>query len=931
MLTQTINSYAFQQYADDYDVSLFFGMFNAASQDYLDWFNSASLAYYPGLTGSLLQWVAAGLYGQPYFSAIEAAGTPAIGPLNTAALNTIPLNSYTAPTETFYSITDDIFQRILTWNLYKGDGKRFCPRWLKRRIMRFLVGVNGIDPQPWNEGFVVGCENTYGISVQFTTSYLSAPTQLTPTTVTTGGSLPATTHYYFKIVAINGFGHTLPSSEQTIETGSGSTNEITVNFDAVSGASAIQVWFSTTTGTEASYFTTTGTASSFSFTTTTGATSGTIPTASTALSGQTCTVTLNQLVLSALTQLTPNILQTFQALFLAPGTPDVSVSNWVLEKPLEYTYVVNIDTSLTALGSPVSLSVTSASASETTGPATVSALGGSGSYTYAWAFISGGSGITITSPTANSTTFSTTTLTAGGSKTGVAQCTVTDTSTSDTATWSVNVSLNRVSLPVATPSPTSITAYGATSNITSAQVLVSVTGGAGPYTAAWTWSSGGTNVSIDSPTTSATTFTAIGLSEGGTDSGTALCTVTDAYGQQTTCTVAVSITRATAVSASASPTSLSVLSSASSQTTGTTTVTASGGIAPYMYSWAWQSGGGSITTTARTSATTAFSTSLPLNGNTSGVAVCTVTDSVGQQAQATCSVSFIRASAVTASVSPSSQSSAGSATTQTTGVSTVTASGGSGSYTYAWTWISGGSHIAINSPSLDATSFTGSSMSNGTVYTGIAQCTVTDGYGQQTTTSVSVSITCFTTVTDTYTNEGATASMIPNGATEAVIEGWGPGGTGGEGDSVIISGSSHPYGGGGGGGGGYLKKTIALTSADWGKTIAISSTNGTSAATTISSGTFSLSTLTANPGNGGFAAVGEDGGTGGTGGAASGGDVNTTGNSGGTGSASHAGSGAAGITGTNGGPYGAGGLAGLGSGSFGQTGQVGGAVIQYTA
>ncbi len=933
MLTETINAYPFKEYADDYDVSLFFGMFNAASQDYLDWFNSASLAYYPGLTGSLLQWVGAGLYGQPYFSAIEAAGTPAIGPLNTTALNTIPLNSYVAPTETFYDITDDIFQRILTWNLYKGDGKRFCPRWLKRRIMRFLVGVNGIDPQPYTASsdgqslvedpdFVVGCENTYGISVQFTTSYLSAPTQLTPTTVTTGGSLPAATHYYFKIVAVNGFGHTLPSSEQTIETGSGSTNKITINFDAVSGASAIQVWFSTTTGTEASYFTTTGTATSFSFTTTTGATSGTIPTASTALSGQTCTVTLNQLVLSALTQLTPNILQTFQALFLAPGTPDVSVSNWVLEKPLEYTYVVNIDTSLTALGSPVSLSVTGASASETTGPATVSALGGSGSYTYAWAFISGGSGITITSPTADSTTFSTTTLTAGGSKTGVAQCTVTDTSTSDTATWSVNVSLERVSAPSATPAPTSISAAGASSNVTSAQVLVSVTGGAGPYHFVWTWSSGGTDISIDSPSTSATTFTAIGLSTGGTDSGTALCTVTDAYGQTTTCAVPVSITRATPVSASTTPTSLTVLSSSASETTATTTVSASGGITPYTYSWAWASGGAGITIDSRTSATTAFSASLALNTTATGVAVCTITDSVGQQAQVTCSVSITRASAVTASVSPSSQSSGGTATTQTTGVSTVTASGGSGSYTYSWSWISGGSHIAINSPSLRATSFTGSGMTQGNTYTGIARCTVTDGYGQQTTVSVSVSITCVANpVQHTYTSGSGTETVPGGGYNAVIIEIASPGG-GGEG-GYFNEGLRESFGGEGGDSGTYCRSQYSCAA---GKTLVY--VNGTPGAggpgpnygapgygttSTVSSGSLAITTMTAPGGN--------------TGNNPSGGNqANTPFNTGAAGSENHAGAGGAALAGEYISGYGNGGLGGLGPGS-GESG--GGGIISF--
>ena len=43
------------------------------------------------------------------------------------------------------AVTDDVFKRILTWHFYKGDGKNFSVRWLKRRIWRFLQGANGTD------------------------------------------------------------------------------------------------------------------------------------------------------------------------------------------------------------------------------------------------------------------------------------------------------------------------------------------------------------------------------------------------------------------------------------------------------------------------------------------------------------------------------------------------------------------------------------------------------------------------------------------------------------------------------------------------------------------------------------------------------------------------------------------------------------------
>jgi hypothetical protein len=57
---------------------------------------------------------------------------------------------------------------------------------------------------------------------------------------------------------------------------------------------------------------------------------------------------------------------------------------------------------------------------------TVTASGGTAPYTYAWTWSSGGTGITIISPTASATRFSGTNALDGTIKTGVARCTVTD-------------------------------------------------------------------------------------------------------------------------------------------------------------------------------------------------------------------------------------------------------------------------------------------------------------------------------------------------------------------------------------------------------------------------------------------------------------------------------------------------------------------------
>ncbi|MGC9271932.1 MAG: hypothetical protein ACP5E6_17465, partial [Acidiphilium sp.] len=41
--------------------------------------------------------------------------------------------------------SDDIYKRVLTWWLYRGDGQRFSIQWLRRRVARFIYGANGLD------------------------------------------------------------------------------------------------------------------------------------------------------------------------------------------------------------------------------------------------------------------------------------------------------------------------------------------------------------------------------------------------------------------------------------------------------------------------------------------------------------------------------------------------------------------------------------------------------------------------------------------------------------------------------------------------------------------------------------------------------------------------------------------------------------------
>jgi hypothetical protein len=159
-LLTTIPSYLYRQYADDEDLQAFIDSQNELQQEYLDAFNGLNLPIYPLLSGSLLDWVASGLYGMTR-PTLSSGRSVTIGPFNTYAPNqgVVPFNHFEfSESSTFVETTDDVFKRILTWHFFKGDGQVFNVRWLKRRIARFLYGVDGVD---------YGVADTYDISVTF--------------------------------------------------------------------------------------------------------------------------------------------------------------------------------------------------------------------------------------------------------------------------------------------------------------------------------------------------------------------------------------------------------------------------------------------------------------------------------------------------------------------------------------------------------------------------------------------------------------------------------------------------------------------------------------------------------------------------------------------------------------------------------------------
>ena len=160
MLTRLIPSYLYWEYRDDDDLQAFVAAFNQLAQGYVDWFNDINLPIYTGaqIFGALLDWVGQGVYGVSR-PVLPSGFTRLLGPLNTYMPNVLrPNESRLISPTTYYATTDDVYKRIITWQFYKGDGRVCDTVWLKRRIMRFLIGTDGTAPS---------IDNTYQISVTY--------------------------------------------------------------------------------------------------------------------------------------------------------------------------------------------------------------------------------------------------------------------------------------------------------------------------------------------------------------------------------------------------------------------------------------------------------------------------------------------------------------------------------------------------------------------------------------------------------------------------------------------------------------------------------------------------------------------------------------------------------------------------------------------
>lgn len=201
VLTVTIPAYVYKQYEDDDDIQAFFSAYNDGTQYYASWFANVDLPIYTGLSGTLLDWVARGLYGLTR-PTLESVGAIVEGPFNSVLFNSLVFNGYVPGTpDTFATASDDIFKRVMTWYLYKGDGKVCTLKWLKRRVLRFLLGASGID---------VNVADTSQISITVAgdviTINLTAVTGVSPTILTAflyivqGGIVELPPQFSFQVI-----------------------------------------------------------------------------------------------------------------------------------------------------------------------------------------------------------------------------------------------------------------------------------------------------------------------------------------------------------------------------------------------------------------------------------------------------------------------------------------------------------------------------------------------------------------------------------------------------------------------------------------------------------------------------------------------------------------------------------------------------------
>jgi hypothetical protein len=278
-----------------------------------------------------------------------------------------------------------------------------------------------------------------------------------------------------------------------------------------------------------------------------------------------------------------------------------------------------------ATATPTSISGVAASTTITTGSITAGLVGATPT-TYSWARISGSTSISANSASSAATTFTATGVGPGVTVSAVFRCTVNSSYTVDVAVDCTN----QGSTLAISASPTTVSATGDTSTITTGSSTANASGGTGSYAFVWARVSGSTGIAPVSPNAATTTFTATGMTAGEARSAVMRCTVTDASANTATVDVSVTITRlAASIIVTLVPTAISADSPYSTITTGNVSASAAGGTSPYSYAWTKVSGGGISANSPASSLTSFTATLVAVGENRTATWRCTATDAGG--------------------------------------------------------------------------------------------------------------------------------------------------------------------------------------------------------------------------------------------------------------------------------------------------------------
>lgn len=180
--------------------------------------------------------------GAPLFSSND--GVPVVGKMNTistatsTASGTLPIGKY------YYKVTAYTSPPPIGNSVNWSQGGGWTESLPSTEVNVTTTGVGQVT-LTWTS---IASAAGYAI---YRSNDLVNPTATTTATATTGGTIPASTTYYYVVTATNANGETMASNEVSQATGSGTaTNTITVNWNKVPNAYGYKVYRGTATGAE---------------------------------------------------------------------------------------------------------------------------------------------------------------------------------------------------------------------------------------------------------------------------------------------------------------------------------------------------------------------------------------------------------------------------------------------------------------------------------------------------------------------------------------------------------------------------------------------------------------------------------------------------------------------------------------------------------